>query len=123
MDPDFNSDYNRPAIAQTFDRSTGGGRFTAVVNHLKSKGSPCDDIGDPDMGDGQGNCNLTREAAAIALTDWLETIPPCSGDPDFFIIGDLNSYAMEDPIRPSRMQAIPTWCGGPRWTMDLLLYL
>jgi predicted extracellular nuclease len=98
VDPDFNSDYNRPAIAQTFDRSTGGGRFTAVVNHLKSKGSPCDDIGDPDIGDGQGNCNLTREAAAIALTEWLATDPTGSGDTDVFIIGDLNSYAMEDPI-------------------------
>ncbi len=98
VDPDFNSDYNRPAVAQTFDRSTGGGRFTVVVNHLKSKGSPCDAIGDPDMGDGQGNCNLTREAAAIALTEWLALDPTGSGDPDVFIIGDLNSYAMEDPI-------------------------
>ncbi|MEE9617046.1 MAG: ExeM/NucH family extracellular endonuclease, partial [Anaerolineae bacterium] len=98
VDPDFNSDRNRPAIAQTFERSTGGGVFTAVVNHLKSKGSPCDDIGDPDIGDGQGNCNLTRESAAIALTNWLVTDPTGSGDPDFFIIGDLNSYAKEDPI-------------------------
>ncbi len=98
VDPDFNSDYNRPAIAQTFDRSTGGGRFTVVVNHLKSKGSSCADIGDPDIGDGQGNCNLTREAAAIALTEWLATDPTGSGDPDVFIIGDLNSYAKEDPI-------------------------
>jgi predicted extracellular nuclease len=98
VDPDFNSDYNRPAIAQTFERSAGGGRFTAVVNHLKSKGSPCDAISDPDIGDGQGNCNLTREAAAIALSEWLATDPTGSGDPDFFIIGDLNSYAMEDPI-------------------------
>ena len=98
VDPAFNSDYNRPAIAQTFERSTGGGRFTAVVNHLKSKGSPCDDIGDPDIGDGQGNCNLTRESAAIALTNWLSTDPTGSDDDDFFIIGDLNSYAKEDPI-------------------------
>lgn len=27
--------------------------FTLVVNHLKSKGSSCDSIGDPDVGDGQ----------------------------------------------------------------------
>ena len=98
VDPTFLSDYNRPVIAQTFERSEWGGRFTAAVNHLKSKGSPCDDIGDPDIGDGQGNCNLTREAAAIALTNWLATDPTVSGDPDFFIIGDLNAYAMEDPI-------------------------
>ena len=98
VDPDFNSDYNRPAIAQTFERLTGGGRFTAAVNHLKSKGSDCDDLGDPDIGDGQGNCNLTRTSAAIALADWLAGDPTSSGDSDFFIIGDLNSYAMEDPI-------------------------
>jgi hypothetical protein len=68
------------------------------VNHLKSKGSACADIGDPDTGDGQGNCNLTRTAAAKALVDWLATDPTASGDPDFLVIGDLNSYAMEDPI-------------------------
>ena len=69
-----------------------------VVNHLKSKGSDCNDAGDPDLGDGAGNCNLTREGAALALVDWLATDPTGSGDPDFLIIGDLNSYNKEDPI-------------------------
>ena len=36
--------------------------------------------------------------AAEALVDWLATDPTGSGDPDFLIMGDLNSYAMEDPI-------------------------
>jgi predicted extracellular nuclease len=72
--------------------------LTVVVNHLKSKGSDCDDLGDPDVGDGQGNCNKTREAAAEAIVDWLATDPTGSDDPDFMIIGDLNSYAREDPI-------------------------
>ena len=36
--------------------------------------------------------------AAEALVDWLATDPTGSGDPDFLIIGDLNSYAKEDPI-------------------------
>ncbi len=52
----------------------------------------------PDTGDGQGNCNLTRTSAATALVNWLATDPTGSGDPDFLIIGDLNAYAMEDPI-------------------------
>ena len=69
-----------------------------AVNHLKSKGSPCDDVGDPDPGDGAGNCNLTRTGAAEALVDWLAGDPTGSGDPDFLIIGDLNSYDKEDPI-------------------------
>ena len=55
-------------------------------------------LGDPDAGDGQGNCNGTRTLAAQALVDWLATDPTGSGDPDFLIMGDLNSYAQEDPI-------------------------
>ena len=89
---------SRPSLAQTFEVNATGARFTVVVNHLKSKGSDCDDVGDPDLGDGQGNCSQTRTAAAEALVDWLATDPTGSGDPDFLIIGDLNSYAQEDPI-------------------------
>ena len=69
------------------------------MNHLKSKGSDCNAVGDPDTGDGQGNCNVTRTNAATALANWLATDPTGSGDPDFLIIGDLNSYAKEDPIK------------------------
>ncbi len=98
VDPRFIDTKNRPSIAQTFDVASNGARFTVVVNHLKSKGSGCDDIGDPDTGDGQGNCNLTRTHAAEALVDWLATDPTGSGDPDVLLIGDMNSYAMEDPI-------------------------
>ena len=55
--------------------------------------------GDPDTGDGSGNCNLTRTQAAAALVDWLKTDPTGSGDPDFLLIGDMNSYTFESPIR------------------------
>jgi predicted extracellular nuclease len=96
-DPLFVDTLNRPALAQSFSENANGGRFTLVVNHLKSKGSAC--AGDPDTGDGQGNCNITRTNAATALANWLETDPTGSGDPDFLIIGDLNSYAKEDPIK------------------------
>ncbi len=98
VDPTFNDDRNRPVLAQTFVENATGARFTVAVNHLKSKGSPCDDIGDPDTGDGQGNCNLTRTSAATAMANWLATDPTGSGDGDYLIIGDLNAYAMEDPI-------------------------
>jgi predicted extracellular nuclease len=97
-DPRFLDTKNRPVLAQTFEDPVNGGRFTVAVNHLKSKGSDCNDISDPDVGDGQGNCNQTRLAAAQALVDWLATDPTGSGDPDFLIMGDLNSYAQEDPI-------------------------
>jgi predicted extracellular nuclease len=98
VDPRFLDDFNRPALAQTFQDNATGGIFTAVVNHLKSKGSDCNAVGDPDTGDGSGNCNLTRKAAAEALVDWLASDPTGSGDEDFLIIGDLNSYDKEDPI-------------------------
>lgn len=98
VDPRFLDTKNRPTLAQTFQDVANGGRFTVVVNHLKSKGSDCNDVGDPDLGDGQGNCSATRMWAAQALVDWLATDPTGSGDPDFLILGDLNSYAQEDPI-------------------------
>ena len=95
LDARFDDTLNRPALAQAFD-SNDGGRLTVVVNHLKSKGSAC--AGDPDMGDGQGNCNVTRTMAAEALVDWLASDPTGSGDLDALVIGDLNAYAKEDPI-------------------------
>ncbi len=98
VDPRFDDGKNRPALAQTFIDDTTGGVFTVAVNHLKSKGSDCNDVGDPDLGDGAGNCNITRTLAAQALVDWLAADPTGSGDSDFLIIGDLNSYDKEDPI-------------------------
>ena len=98
VDPRFIDTKSRPVLAQTFREVSTGAFFTVAVNHLKSKGSACDDVGDPDAGDGQGNCNGTRTLAAQALVDWLATDPTSSGDSDFLIIGDLNAYAMEDPV-------------------------
>ena len=98
VDSRFIDTKNRPSIAQTFALNTTGARITVVVNHLKSKGSDCNDVGDPDTGDGQGNCNGTRTAAAAAIADWLATDPTGAGDADALLIGDMNSYALEDPI-------------------------
>ncbi|MEM9492166.1 MAG: endonuclease/exonuclease/phosphatase family protein, partial [Myxococcota bacterium] len=55
--------------------------------------------GDPDTGDGQGNCNQTRTSAAEAMVDWLAASPTGVTDSDVLIIGDLNAYAKEDPIK------------------------
>lgn len=96
VNPEFDDTRNRPTLAQTFQEINGGERLTIAVNHLKSKGSACD--GDPDTGDGQGNCNLTRARAAQALVDWLAGDPTGAKEPDRLIIGDLNSYAKEDPV-------------------------
>jgi predicted extracellular nuclease len=85
---------NRAALAQAFARADGA-RFVVAVNHLKSKGSACTQ---PDQGDGQGDCNQVRTAAATLLAQWLATDPTGTGDPDVLIVGDLNAYAKEDPI-------------------------
>jgi hypothetical protein len=103
VDPDFDTTRNRPALAMSFQDKITGEVFTVSVNHLKSKGSACD--GDPDLGDGAGNCNLTRWRAAKALVRWLESDPTEAGSDMYVIIGDLNSNAMEDPIDAIKLGA------------------
>jgi predicted extracellular nuclease len=98
VDPQFVDNKNRPVLAQTFRELSSNARVTVAINHLKSKGSDCNDLADPDTGDGQGNCAVTRTLAAEALVNWLQNDPTGGGDADYLIIGDLNSYAKEDPI-------------------------
>ena len=98
VDPRFDDSRNRPTLAQSFTQNSNGAIFTVAVNHLKSKGSSCNSAGDPDLNDGQANCNITRSVAAAAMADWLATDPTASGDPDVLIIGDLNAYLQEDPV-------------------------
>ena len=76
-------------------------RLTVVVNHLKSKGSACVRC-DPDHRRRPGQLQRHAHAAAEALADWLATDPTGSGDPDFLIIGDLNSYTSRRRSRRSR---------------------
>ena len=108
VDP-LGEDRSRTAVAQSFVENATGEVFTAVVNHFKSKsGSEIDDNGalcstdpsypDCDQGDGQGYFNATRTAHAQELATWLGSDPTGSGDADVLILGDLNAYAMEDPI-------------------------
>jgi len=98
VDPTFIDTKNRPVLAQSFAENNSGEVFTVAVNHFKSKGSNCDSIGDPDANDGQGNCNLVRTDAALALVNWLATDPTGSEFDSFLIIGDLNAYSQEDPV-------------------------
>ncbi|HEX6242961.1 MAG TPA: ExeM/NucH family extracellular endonuclease, partial [Polyangiales bacterium] len=93
---------NRPALAQAFQTATGA-RVVVVGNHLKSKGSSCADNispvpNDVDLGDGQGECNGTRTAAAQQLATWLATDPTHSGTNRTLLMGDYNAYARESPI-------------------------
>ncbi len=92
---------SRVPVAQTFGYlGDSSKQFTLVVNHLKSKGSLSNNFaGDADTGDGQGNNNPTRLEAAVDLARWLATNPTSATDGDYLVVGDFNSYAMEDPVR------------------------
>ena len=107
VDADFHTvNTQRPSLAQTFTEKATGESFTAVINHLKSKGSVVD--GDVDTGDGQSANANVREEAAKALVDWLATDPTGTGEQDILILGDLNSYRMEDSITAIRAGADDT---------------
>jgi predicted extracellular nuclease len=90
--PLFNTRRNRPSFAQQFASVESGDTFVVNVNHLKSKGSGC---GAGDDSADQGNCNGTRTRAANAVHVWLAST---FAEEPVFIVGDLNSYAKEDPI-------------------------
>ena len=91
---------NRPPMAQTFKAKNGGAKFSLVVNHLKSKGSCGGGAGDRDNGDGQGCWNATRVEQSERLRDhFLPLVAATSGDSDILVVGDMNAYGMEDPIR------------------------
>lgn len=93
---------SRPPLAQSF-RAGSGPAFTVVVNHFKSKGGCAQASGaDLDRGDGQGCWNASRIAAASQLDQWLRGDPTGIGGDRALIIGDLNSYAQENPITALR---------------------
>ncbi|EDP99116.1 extracellular nuclease, putative [Shewanella benthica KT99] len=93
--PLFNDGKNRPMLTQGFRHLDSDEVIVVAVNHFKSKSSDCDSLGDPNMNDGQGNCNLTRTRAAEAVSLWLAAE---YGEADVLVMGDLNAYAEENPL-------------------------
>jgi len=91
---------NRTPIAQSFKSLTTDEVFTVAVAHLKSKGS-CSSASDAneDQNDGQACWNEIRTQGATAYADWLDSKPTGVDDEDIILVGDMNAYAMEDPIR------------------------
>lgn len=89
---------SRVPMAQAF-RAGDGPAFTVVAVHFKSKGCSEAADADRDQGDGQACWNATRLDSARRLGDWLRGDPTRSGSDLVAILGDLNAYALEDPIR------------------------
>jgi predicted extracellular nuclease len=88
----------RPPLAQDFASLNGDATVRVIVPHLKSKSCRGARGDDQDQADGQGCYTSRRNAEAQALTDWPGT---ASGDPrsaGTLIVGDLNSYAREQPL-------------------------
>lgn len=90
---------SRPPLAQAFVPRAGGPALVVVANHFKSKG--CRDAAgeNADRGDGQACWNAMRVESARRLDAWLRTDPTGAGSALTLIVGDLNAYAQEDPLR------------------------
>ncbi|HRS67280.1 MAG TPA: ExeM/NucH family extracellular endonuclease [Paludibacteraceae bacterium] len=88
----------RKAI-QLFSLKSTGEKFFFSLNHFKAKGTTYSTTpeGDLDAGDGQSTYNATRVAEANSV------ISKCANnltvDPDILVMGDMNAYSKEDPIR------------------------
>jgi hypothetical protein len=96
---------HRVPLAQAFVARRGGAPFVVVANHFKSKGGCPLDAADAnakanvDRGDGQGCWNALRALAARELVAWLDGDPTAQRSDRVLIVGDLNAYAQEDPVR------------------------
>ncbi|GGJ41700.1 ExeM/NucH family extracellular endonuclease [Deinococcus roseus] len=94
---DTNAVYSRPPIAQMFQEVSSGEKFTFVINHFKSKGCSNATGLDQDQNDGQSCYNQTRVNQANALLQFIGTLK--ATDTDVLVMGDLNAYGLEDPIK------------------------
>lgn len=83
---------------QCFEERATGERFILSINHFKAKSG----IGtgdNADKGDGQSSYNGDRVKEAQSVIDEYESFRYFIDDEDLLVMGDLNAYAMEDPIR------------------------
>jgi hypothetical protein len=93
---------SRQPLAQRFRDRASGQVFLVAVNHLKSKGSCPDNGPDSDQGDGQGCWNRARVEAVESLVPWLDELARASATEHVLILGDMNAWRQEDPIRAFR---------------------
>ncbi|MGJ9372886.1 ExeM/NucH family extracellular endonuclease [Nesterenkonia sp. CF4.4] len=96
----------REPLAQEFTPVDGGTEgsaaeddesFLAIVNHFKSKGGS--GSGDNADTNGQGSFNGDRVRQAEALVAFAEALEEDAETEKVFLMGDFNSYEMEDPVQ------------------------
>jgi len=95
--------HSRAPLAQAF-RAGRGPAFVVAANHFKSKGCSEATGADADRHDGQSCWNAVRDQSASRLGAWLNADPTGSRSGLSLILGDLNAYAQEDPVRTLRAQ-------------------
>ncbi len=88
----------RPPLAQTF-ATREGERFSVIVNHFKSKHCAGATGADRDQGDGQACYAARRTAQARQLKAFADRVAAASASSRILLIGDLNAYGQEDPVR------------------------
>ena len=102
LEPHGSLRYNNEGVdnrkkTQAFREKATGEIFLYSVNHFKAKSGK--GSGDnADKGDGQGTYNGDRVREAKSVLNHYESDSYYYGDEDILIMGDLNAYAMEDPI-------------------------
>lgn len=97
---------SRPPLAQSFRHLQSNELVTVSINHFKSKGSCPKDIAskDADQHDGQACWNALRTLSAKTLSDWLASQPTGVKTDKQIILGDLNAYRMENPVKMLEQQ-------------------
>ena len=83
---------------QAFEEIATGERFIFSINHFKAKSGTGTGM-NADQGDGQGIFNYDRTLEAQSVITDYQANRAYYGDPDILIMGDLNAYGKEDPIR------------------------
>ncbi|MDR0988649.1 MAG: hypothetical protein LBM06_04200 [Prevotellaceae bacterium] len=86
-------------VALGFRLRANDERFIVCMNHWKSKAGTNVPDAYQDKGDGQGAYNPRRVQEAEATLKFLQTICTVYDDPDVLLVGDLNAYSQEDPVR------------------------
>lgn len=89
--------HERPPLVQRFRELSTGFEFTMVMSHLKSRGG-CTSF---DTDEGSGCWDERRDTQVRQLLDFLDgnVVQQGSG---MLILGDLNSYALEQPLQRIR---------------------
>lgn len=86
-------------IAQCFELQATGGKVILAMNHFKSKSGNNATGDNKDQNDGQSQFNARRMQEARDCLSTYENLKTYYGDSDVLVLGDLNSYSREDPLR------------------------